>query len=311
MGRYRGNASPVVTSVFVTFVRWHLQGDHVICHFLLASIHMSHSANHLLYGHCQMKYHMKYFSFLSWGQKPVWHPRLNNVWRKSKRIILQIVTQFENKYLPSFVCLIIPAHIFYSAFTSNFVVLDTLLWGWEVSLYHTDLGRFWLIIIFAGCKTSLIVTGTRGRWGIWRSAGIWLRLGRIWRMQWAGFHPNHASAQPCVHQNHCFIQTVLHSKISRTFEFTVEYLWGFIWDFCSHFTNQKYLTQRWANSVFKTEYEYYSGLEILTNTDTNIIRVFIMTEYKYYLGPEVWLNTNTNIIRTATFVLIRILRLFK
>ena len=81
---------------------------------------------------------------------------------KSKWIILQIVTQFENKYLPSFVCLIIPAHIFYSAFTSNFVVLDTLLWGWEVSLYHKDLGRFWLIIIFAGCKTSIIVTGTRG-----------------------------------------------------------------------------------------------------------------------------------------------------
>ena len=115
-------------SVFVTFVRWHLQGDHVICHFLLASIHMSHSANHLLYGHCQMKYHMKYFSFLSWGQKPVWHPRPNNVWRKSKRIILQIVTQFENKYLPSFVCLIIPAHIFCSAFTSNFVSSEGALY---------------------------------------------------------------------------------------------------------------------------------------------------------------------------------------
>ena len=47
------------------------------------------------------------------------------------------------------------------------------------------------------------------------------------------------------------------------------------------------------------EYEYYSDSEISPNTNTNIIRVFIMTEYEYeyYSDSEIWPNTNTNIIR--------------
>ena len=59
------------------------------------------------------------------------------------------------------------------------------------------------------------------------------------------------------------------------------------------------------------EYEYYSDSEIWPNTNTNIIRVFIMAEYEYYSDSEISPNTNTNIIRSATFDRIRILRLFE
>ena len=41
--------------------------------------------------------------------------------------------------------------------------------------------------------------------------------------------------------------------------------------------------QRWANTVFWTEYEYeeYSEQEFWPNTNTNNIRIFRMSEYEY------------------------------
>ena len=52
---------------------------------------------------------------------------------------------------------------------------------------------------------------------------------------------------------------------------------------------QSYCKQRWANSVFGTEYKYenYLGSKIWPNT--NIICVFIMTKYEYkcYSGSEI------------------------
>ena len=77
------------------------------------------------------------------------------------------------------------------------------------------------------------------------------------------------------------------------------------------------LFQRWANSVFGTEYEYeYYSVRIFERIRIRILFVFfIMTEYEYeyYSCSEIWPNTNTNIIRSTTFdrIRIRILRLFE
>ena len=86
----------------------------------------------------------------------------------------------------------------------------------------------------------------------------------------------------------------------------------------------RYVAQRWANSVLMTEYEYeyYSSSKKWPNTNTNIIRLsktdriririlfglpkMTEYEYEYYSAPQKRPNTNTNIIRLSKNDRIRI-----
>ena len=95
----------------------------------------------------------------------------------------------------------------------------------------------------------------------------------------------------------------------------VDWAVGFLWIDCS---------QRWANSVLMTEYEYeyYLTFQKWPNTNTNIIRFekgdriririlfglkkAIEYEYEYYSDWKNRPNTNTNIIRIEKIIKIQI-----